>query len=65
MVSHLELHLKMDTLVACPHCEGIAKQELLEEWLEEKGVCPVCRRALRIEECLKVVLQENKRERLF
>lgn len=63
MVSHLEIHLEMDELVACPYCEGIAKKELLEEWLEENYTCPVCRRTLRIEECPIVQIKEADRER--
>ncbi|MBD3191155.1 MAG: hypothetical protein GF308_10945 [Candidatus Heimdallarchaeota archaeon] len=58
MISRLEIYLGMGNLLACPYCKNIAKEELLEKWLERKGTCPICKKRLELEECLTVLLKK-------
>lgn len=51
MVSGLEIDFDIDRVVACPYCGSVAKYEMLAEWLKVKGICPVCRNELSIDEC--------------
>lgn len=63
MVSHLQFHLEMEEIVACPFCGGLAKKELLEEWLEKKRTCPICRRKMlnsRNDERIKKKMKKKK-----
>ncbi|NHJ41345.1 MAG: hypothetical protein FK731_15035 [Asgard group archaeon] len=46
MVSSLQLDFTPDIIAACPYCGNMAKRDLLLEWVEENGSCPVCLRAL-------------------
>ena len=56
MVSGLEFDFENEEIVACPHCENIAKKPMLTEWLKVKGICPICRTRLVIDHCPKVKL---------
>ncbi|HUT81597.1 MAG TPA: hypothetical protein VMZ29_10385 [Candidatus Bathyarchaeia archaeon] len=57
MISSLRLDIEKDTIVICPNCRNMAKRELLAEWLEESGSCPVCRRKIVIDDCPVVKIQ--------
>jgi hypothetical protein len=59
MVSLLELHKGMEYLVACPHCFGVAKADLLKAWLDKEDTCPLCRKNLRITDCPRIVIRES------
>jgi hypothetical protein len=59
MVSGLDINFKEDEVVACPHCSNMSKKLILVEWLKVKGICPMCRKNILIEQCPKV---EHKEE---
>ncbi|TFG02039.1 MAG: hypothetical protein EU542_05850 [Promethearchaeota archaeon] len=54
MVSGLPFDNSLESIVVCPYCNSFAKKNLLEQWLKEKKICPVCRRSLTIEDCFEV-----------
>jgi len=58
MISGLPLDPDFDTVVACPYCKNFARQDLLIQWLNEKGFCPICLERITILDCLKVQLEE-------
>jgi len=62
MISSLLLDFEHDTIIACPFCRHMAERELLEQWLEKEGTCPVCLQDLTIEECLEVRLQRKTKQ---
>ncbi|NHJ48730.1 MAG: hypothetical protein FK733_13175 [Asgard group archaeon] len=47
MISKTQLSFN-DDIVICPNCRNMAKKELLEEWLERKNSCPVCRKKMKL-----------------
>ncbi|NHK30970.1 MAG: hypothetical protein FK730_06430 [Asgard group archaeon] len=51
MISSLPLDFDTDSIAACPFCGNMAKRDLLLEWIEENGTCPVCRKLLTESEC--------------
>ena len=51
MISSLQLDFDTDSIAACPFCGNMAKRDLLLEWIEENGTCPVCRQLLIASEC--------------
>ena len=59
MVSGLNINFNEDEVVACPECGNMAKKPLLIEWLKVKGICPICRKNIIIEDCLKAEYKEN------
>ncbi|NHJ33310.1 MAG: hypothetical protein FK732_10630 [Asgard group archaeon] len=59
MVSGLNINFDEDKVVACPYCSNVAKKPMLVEWLKVKGICPMCRRNIIIEQCPKVEHKEN------
>jgi hypothetical protein len=65
MVSRLPIHMEMDNLVVCPHCLGIAKAELLKEWLKEEHTCPVCQKPLQMNDCPKIILEEKSSSKRY
>ena len=38
-----------EEIAACEHCGNVAHKEHLQEWLRQKGVCPVCKEQLNEE----------------
>lgn len=58
MVSGLLIDFEKDNVVACPYCGNIAKREMLAEWLKVKGICPVCKKKLSLDECPELDLDE-------
>lgn len=58
MVSGLPFDVSKDQIVVCPYCNSFAKKKLLEQWLSEKMICPVCRRSITIEDCIDVQYEE-------
>ncbi|MBN1329504.1 MAG: hypothetical protein JXA54_08530 [Candidatus Heimdallarchaeota archaeon] len=56
-ISNLRLDIEKDTIVICPYCRNMAKQELFSEWLKENNSCPVCRRKVSIDDCPIVKIQ--------
>ncbi|MBD3191625.1 MAG: hypothetical protein GF308_13340 [Candidatus Heimdallarchaeota archaeon] len=58
MVSGLLIDFEKDNVVACPYCGNIAKREMLAEWLKVKGLCPVCKNKLSIDECPELDVDE-------
>ena len=60
MVSGLKLDFKNDTIVVCPFCSAWSKKELLATWLNDKQVCPVCRRKLLLDDCPTVQIRFDK-----
>jgi hypothetical protein len=59
MVSGLDIDFDEDEVVACPNCSNVAKKPMLVEWLKVKGICPMCRQNIIIEQCPKVKHKEN------
>ncbi|MBK5112546.1 MAG: hypothetical protein KGD59_01680 [Candidatus Heimdallarchaeota archaeon] len=59
MVSGLDIDFDEDEVVACPNCSNVAKKPMLVEWLKVKGICPMCRKNIIIEQCPKVEHKEN------
>jgi hypothetical protein len=59
MVSGLDVNFEEDEVVACPFCSNVAKKPMLVEWLKVKGICPMCRKNIIIEQCPKVEHKEN------
>lgn len=59
MVSGLNVDFEEDEVVACPYCSNVAKKTMLVEWLKIKGICPLCRRNIVIEQCPKVEHKEK------
>lgn len=51
MVSKLIIDPRKFEIVACPHCHGLARKILLEDWLNENGICPKCKKLLNLDEC--------------
>ncbi len=35
-----------EPILVCLHCAGVAHKAHMVEWIQEKGSCPMCRRAL-------------------
>ncbi len=48
-VCKLPISFGVDT-AECPHCENIAHNEHLFEWIKVKGSCPVCQRHLKADD---------------
>lgn len=48
-VCKLPISFGVDT-AKCPHCENIAHNEHLFEWIKVKGSCPVCQRHLKADD---------------
>ena len=59
MITGLPVNLKEEEFILCPYCGRYAKRELMENWLEEKNHCPVCREKLTIEECPKALIRKT------
>jgi hypothetical protein len=59
MVSGLDINFVEDEVVACPECNNVAKKPMLVEWLKVKGICPMCRKNIIIEQCPKVKHKES------
>jgi len=57
IISSLLLDFDEDTIVACPSCGGLAKKELLTEWIEENGSCKSCHRIISMADCPTVVVR--------
>ncbi|HUT81053.1 MAG TPA: hypothetical protein VMZ29_07605 [Candidatus Bathyarchaeia archaeon] len=58
MISGLPIDLKNDFIVACPNCGNMAEKRLLENWLVNNNICPICKRVLSIDD-LPVVKMKN------
>ncbi len=59
MVSGLNMDFEKDDVIACPECGNVAKKPMLVEWLKIKGICPMCRKSILIEDCLKAEHKED------
>ncbi|NPD90536.1 MAG: hypothetical protein HGN29_17620 [Asgard group archaeon] len=59
MVSGLNVDFEEGDVVACPYCSNVAKKPMLVEWLKVKGICPMCRRNIVLEQCPKVEHKEK------
>ena len=46
MISSITLDVDKHNILACPNCEGMAKDELFIKWIEENKKCPKCKRKL-------------------
>ena len=58
IISSLILDFDEDTIVACPNCGGLARKELMIEWLEENGKCKSCHRIIAMADCPTVVVRK-------
>ncbi len=56
MITGLPIEPITQEITVCPQCGKFAKRDLMEEWLKEKGYCPVCRTKLTIQDCPRVMI---------
>ncbi|MHA1265225.1 MAG: RING finger domain-containing protein [Candidatus Helarchaeota archaeon] len=42
-----------DTLGRCPECHHAAHLDHFQEWLKIKGICPFCKRKVKMKDLLK------------
>ena len=54
MISFAELDINHHSILACPFCEGLAKEDLFKKWLKENKKCPKCKRELLIDNLVYV-----------
>ncbi|MFB0559811.1 MAG: DUF2341 domain-containing protein [Candidatus Lokiarchaeia archaeon] len=50
-VCNLEI-VSRDRIVSCPHCGAQSHRDHLLEWIKVKGICPVCKERLNIQDIL-------------
>ena len=44
----------IDSVLKCPTCQNLAHPEHLEEWLNLKGECPICKMRLRLNQFISI-----------
>ncbi|MBN1328591.1 MAG: hypothetical protein JXA54_03870 [Candidatus Heimdallarchaeota archaeon] len=59
MVSKLPLDFYKDSILACPFCGNMAQRDSLLQWLENRHICPICKRQLIASDCLMIDMKRT------